>query len=213
MNFQARKNNVVERAANDETMVYDLNVDKVYLLNETAAFVWQLCDGEHDLAAIAAELAKKTGQPVSEDIVKLAIDNLRASNLLDESEQVKDFFTKTGRRKAIKQIGLATMIALPMIFSLTAPAATQAASGVGTAACQYCTQPSQCASGRCFPQKFNGPPLCSNGTYSPTQRGGRRVSYANTQLGCSSDGFRCCSNSTYLKFAGGSNYCYCRPLS
>ena len=209
MNFQARQNNIVERAADDETMVYDLDADRAYLLNETSAFVWQLCDGKHDLAAIAKELARKTEQPANEDLVKLAIDDLRANNLLEETEQVKDFFTKTSRRKAIKQIGLATMIALPMVFSLTSPTAAHAASG-GIVACQPCTTNSQCASGRCLPQRFAGTPnLCSNGTGSPTTQSRRRVSNANDQRSCATDAFNCCSNSSYLSFRNGSYYCYC----
>ena len=102
--------------ANGETMVYDLTIDKAYLLNETSAFVWRMCDGKRDLADIGKALAEKTHQPIDENIVKLAIEQLKTNNLLSDAENIKDFFTKTSRRKAIKQIGLATMIALPGIF-------------------------------------------------------------------------------------------------
>ena len=135
MKFQARKEDLVMQAAGDEVMIYDLAADKAYLLNETAAFVWQMCDGNTELPEITAALSEKAKQPLTDDIVKLTIDKLKEIGLM--SEETPKFFSKTSRRKVIKQIGLATMVALPVIASLTAPAAAHAAStacpgGAGT---------------------------------------------------------------------------------
>lgn len=208
MRFQARKENIVVQTANDETMVYDLTADRAYLLNETSAFVWQMCDGTHDLSKISRALAEKTKQPINEDIVKLAIDQLRANGLLDEAEQTKDYFTKTSRRKVIKQVGRATMIALPVIFSLTAPAAAHAASGRGNiAACQPCTAPYQCYSGKCFPQPYGGAPICSDGVNSPAHAPGSYV--GNFPGSCVPLAGNCCSNSARGEPFFGSYACYC----
>lgn len=157
MKFEARKENIAMQESGDETMIYDLSIDKAYLLNETSAFIWQMCDGNRDLAEISCELAEKTNQQVNEDVVKLAIEQLKTNNLLSDAENIKDFFTKTSRRKVIKQIGLGAMIALPVIFSLTSPTAAHAASL--TAACQPCSNNAQCASGNCVSGS-----LCSNGS-------------------------------------------------
>lgn len=129
MKLQARKENVAEQQAGDETMIYDLSADKAYLLNETSAFVWQMCNGENDLYSISRALAEKKKQPVNEEIVKLSIDQLSELGLMNE--ETPKYFSKTSRRKAIKQIGLATLVALPIVFALTVPTAANASSLAG----------------------------------------------------------------------------------
>ena len=126
MKLKARKENIAEQTAGDETMIYDLSSDRAYLLNATLAFVWQRCDGTSDLSEISHALAEKNKQPVNEEIVKLAVDQLKDLNLM--SEDAPKYFSKITRRKAIRQIGLASMIALPVVFSLTTPTSANAAS-------------------------------------------------------------------------------------
>ena len=41
----------------DGYVIYDPATDRVHYLNVTSAFIAELCDGEHDLDAIASELA------------------------------------------------------------------------------------------------------------------------------------------------------------
>jgi hypothetical protein len=43
--------------ANDGLIVYDPRTDRVHYLNSTAAVVFTLCDGEHDVAALAEFMA------------------------------------------------------------------------------------------------------------------------------------------------------------
>jgi hypothetical protein len=43
--------------AKDGLIVYDARVDRVHHLNATAAIVFALCDGDHDVASIAAVVA------------------------------------------------------------------------------------------------------------------------------------------------------------
>ena len=39
-------------------VLYDAKGRKVFVLNPTAAYVWNCCDGEHDVDAMIDELAK-----------------------------------------------------------------------------------------------------------------------------------------------------------
>lgn len=123
----ARQTNIVVQELKDETLIYDLTNNKAYLLNETSAFVLNQCDGKTDVSTIAESLAKIKRQPVNEEIVWLAIEQLKENNLLKEAALPNEFI-KSNRREMIRRIGLATMLALPLVSSVTAPKAIQAAS-------------------------------------------------------------------------------------
>ena len=147
----ARTANVVEQNLDNETLIYDLTIDKAYMLNETSAFVWKQLDGQTSIADISRRLGAKFKQPANEDIVWLAIEQLKKDNLLAEAARLPTPFTGSTRREAIKRIGLATMIALPLVTGLTAPQAAHAASNaILIAACQPCSLANpRCASGKC----------------------------------------------------------------
>ena len=115
----ARKNGLVVQDVPNEVLVYDTETNKAHCLNETAALVWRSCDGKNDIATIADIVAVQTGSKVSEDLVWLAIDQLNENELLEA--EVAPKFAGHSRRDAIKKIGLASMIALPIVASLVAP--------------------------------------------------------------------------------------------
>src|SRR5438445_2500999 len=122
----ARKNDLVIQQADNEVLVYDLNTNKAACLNETAAFVWQNCNGSNGIADIAQALGRKTNSEVNDDVVWLAIDELSKNRLLEEKVAAEYSFTGVSRRDVIKKIGLGTMIALPLIATLGAPQAIHA---------------------------------------------------------------------------------------
>lgn len=124
----ARKNDLVIQETHDEVLVYDLVTNKASCLNETAAFVWQSCNGSNGIADIAQALGRKTNTAVNDDIVWLAIDELSKNKLLEEKVTAEYSFSGMSRRDVIKKIGLGTMVALPIIASIVAPAAVHAAS-------------------------------------------------------------------------------------
>lgn len=147
----------------DETLVYDLAVNKAFLLNETSAFVWQNCDGRQAVSEISIALAKRNRQPINEDIVWLAIDQLKSVNLMENAGELKSKFEGLNRREVVKKIGLASMMTLPVISSLVAPTAVSAgstcvANGM-TCTFNNSTQSNCCPGSRCdnFP-----PPTCRN---------------------------------------------------
>ena len=134
----ARKQGLVVQEMPDELLVYDLDSNKAHCLNQTAAFVWKSCDGQTSVTDIASLYYVESGGKMSEDLVWLAIDQLNETNLL-ESKLASPFGTQS-RREVIKKIGLASLVALPVIASLVAPQNALAAQSCN------CVNNSNCAS-------------------------------------------------------------------
>lgn len=135
----ARSKNLVVQQAENEVLVYDLDTNKAICLNETSAFIWQNCDGKKDFAGIQKSVEKKFGELVSKDFIKFAIDQLKKENLIANDEEIETGFSGLSRREVIKRIGLGSLVALPIIASLTAPMAVSAASICNTGTVCTCT--------------------------------------------------------------------------
>ena len=118
----AKKENIVVQDAENEVLVYDLNTNQAHCLNSTAAFVWQACDGKSSVDSISAALAEKSGKQVPQEIVWMAIEQLQEKDLVE----MTSIPVGTSRREAIKKAGLAAMIALPIVASLSAPKSVMA---------------------------------------------------------------------------------------
>ncbi|HQZ98349.1 MAG TPA: PqqD family protein [Pyrinomonadaceae bacterium] len=141
-NPMARQNGIVVQEMPDEVLVYDLDSNKAHCLNSSAAQVWKSCDGTNTVADIVKQFDGK----VTEDFVWLAIDQLNENGLL--ANEVAPRFAGQSRRQVLKTIGLASMVALPVIASLVAPSSAMAA-----VSCT-CTAPLNCA-GRACPSTTN----------------------------------------------------------
>lgn len=120
----ARKTGLVVQEVPDEVLVYDLDTNKAHCLNATASTVWKSCDGSNSVSDIVAILEKTSGSKVSDQMVWLAIDQLSENNLLEA--QIKADFAGQTRREVLKKLGLATVIALPIVASLVAPKSAMA---------------------------------------------------------------------------------------
>lgn len=127
----ARKNDLVVQETSDEVLVYDLKTSKAHCLNSSAAMIWKSCNGSNTVADIVREFENNGIGSVSEDFVWLAIDQLNEKDLLANNTVTR--FNGFSRRKALKTIGLASAVALPVIASLVAP---QQALGAVSCACQ-----------------------------------------------------------------------------
>lgn len=147
----ARKNRLVLQEAGDDLLIYDLNNNRAVCLNETSTFIWQICDGNRDIAEIQTAVEKKFGETVTEDLVWFAIDQLKQENLITNSSDVATGFEGLSRRAMIRKAGLSSMVVLPFITALTAPPAGQAASICNSG--QQCTCPNSRGStgGVCSP--------------------------------------------------------------
>lgn len=132
----SRKINIVVQEFENELLIYDLRLNKAFCLNQTSALVYQLCDGTKTIAEVGSLMSKSLKTSVSEDFVRLALHELNRENLLENAGQLKSYFAGFSRREAVKKVGLASMIALPVISSLIAPTALMAQSGCANVVCE-----------------------------------------------------------------------------
>jgi len=143
----ARRDDLVVQEMPDEILIYDLKQHKAHCLNHTAAFVWNHCDGQTTAAGMAELMEIEWGKPVGEDVVWIALDQLSRAELLQE-RVVRPEGSSFSRRAAIRKLGLATALALPLVISIVAP--TAAAIGSIPIECQACVK------------KINGVGSCPN---------------------------------------------------
>jgi hypothetical protein len=120
---KARTENIVVQNLRDEVLIYDTITNQAFCLNETSSKVFNHCDG----ATSFEELKRK--YRFTDELIYLAIDELKAKNLLDSAANYETPFAGMNRREVIRQVGFATMIALPFISSMIAPTAANAGSG------------------------------------------------------------------------------------
>lgn len=146
-NPMARQNGLVVQEMPDEVLVYDLDTNKAHCLNQSAAFVWKSCDGAKSVPDIVREFEANGKGKVTEDFVWLAIDQLNENGLLNGT--VAPRFAGQSRRQVLKTIGLASMVALPVIASLVAPK-----NAMGAVSCA-CANPGQCAARPACPSQNN----------------------------------------------------------
>ncbi|HRH45973.1 MAG TPA: PqqD family peptide modification chaperone [Pyrinomonadaceae bacterium] len=144
----SRKSNIVVQELENEVLIYDLSINKVLCLNQTAALVYQLCDGTNTVSKISDLMSKELKTIVSEELVLLTLSNLKKNNLLEISAETPDLLPSLSRREVAKKVGLASLVALPIIASVVAPSAVMAASD-GLALNSSCNAPVQCQTGNC----------------------------------------------------------------
>ena len=149
----ARKESLIVKELDGETLVYDMERDKAHCLNNTAALVWRNCDGQRTVAQLREVVEKNAGSPVPEEMVWLALDQLENFKLLVETPAKPFQLTGMSRRSLVKRIGFAAL-ALPVIISISAPPAQAQASLLPPGSC--CGNPTQCQSNSC-----NQNPTCT----------------------------------------------------
>jgi Coenzyme PQQ synthesis protein D (PqqD) len=124
-----RKNEIVIQELDNELLIYDLKANKALSLNETAALVWQLSNGDKTISEIAETATKKLNDSVIEELVWLALGQLKKENLLENGEEITNHFQGSSRREVIRKVGLSSLVVLPFISSFVAPTAIHAQSG------------------------------------------------------------------------------------
>ena len=116
----------------DEVLVYDLDRHKAHCLNQTAALVWQHCDGKSTPSQIARRLTTKLRAPFNEDLVWLALRQLEKLHLLEQSISLPSAFLGMSRRQMVRNLGLAAAVAVPLVTSIIAPTAAEASTCVSS---------------------------------------------------------------------------------
>ncbi len=136
----ARRANLIVKELPDETLIYDLDSDEAHCLNQTAALVWENCDGRTTIAQLVELLCKETGALVTDEVVWLALGQLEEFHLLESAPPRPEPLAHLSRRQLVRTIG-ATLV-LPAIISIVAPTA-QAQTSPGCKN-QPCVNSSQC---------------------------------------------------------------------
>ena len=111
---KSRKDNLVVQELDGEVLIYDLQTDKAMCLNPTSALVWEACDGYRSVSEINDFVSEKLNSKGNEDLVWLALDQLKKEKLIENGSELKSRFVGMSRREVIRKVGLASAIALPM---------------------------------------------------------------------------------------------------
>jgi hypothetical protein len=132
------KNNIIVQELDKELLLYDLERDKVFCLNETSLLIWNLCDGENSIEDIRRKVSEQLKTPVSDEMIWLALHSLKNEKLLSNHQEIEINFNGLSRREMIKKVGLSTMIALPLISTIVSPAAAAAQSQAVCSSSTFC---------------------------------------------------------------------------
>jgi hypothetical protein len=132
---KARTHQLIVRALPDETLIYDQTADKAHCLNRTAALVWEHCDGKMTAAELSRMLHGKLGIKTAEPLIHLTLEKLARRRLLESMPA--ELAVRQDRRKVLRRLALA---ALPVILTMTAPRAAQAASQAAPCVPKTCAQ-------------------------------------------------------------------------
>lgn len=62
------RSDVITRAVRSQRILFDNLSKSSHILNETAEFIWNLCDGEHSVSAIASEVRTFFDVPPDADL-------------------------------------------------------------------------------------------------------------------------------------------------
>jgi hypothetical protein len=143
---QARTSGVVVEHLAEEVLVYDLERDRAHCLNETAARVWEKCDGRRSVSEIASQVGGE-GEG-AEEAVWMAVEQLSRAGLLEG--KIKRPSVGAGgmsRREVMKRIAVAAAVGVPVVTSIVAPTASHAANCIPSGG--NCTTAANCCSGLC----------------------------------------------------------------
>jgi hypothetical protein len=126
-----KRDQLVVEELGTELMIYDQKRNQAFCLNQKAAFVWQHCDGQTTVAAIAAKMEQSLGEPVDEKVVEFALQSLAQDGLL---EPANSLFVATGmtRRDLIQKVGVRAAVALPLVTALLVATPKAHASGTSS---------------------------------------------------------------------------------
>jgi hypothetical protein len=143
----ARKDGLVVEELPDEVLIYDVNRHKAHCLNQTAAIVWKHCNGRTTIPEMTEILQKDSEVPVNDDVTWLALEQLEKVHLLLEPVARPARTKGVSRRDAMRKIGFAAAVALPLVTSIVAPTPAQAATCLPPGS--PCGSGAECCSGTC----------------------------------------------------------------
>ena len=142
---KAREEGLIIEPLDDELLVYDTRSHRSNALNATAAFVWRHCDGKTSLPELARLMHAELGAPEDE---ALALKRLVTAKLLEDNH-LPEGAEKVTRRSVARRLALVggMTLLLPVIQSIVAPTAAEAATCVAVLDCVNHSPP--CPVGAC----------------------------------------------------------------
>ena len=149
---RARTEGLVIQTLPDETLVYDRDRDLAHCLNQTAALVWNQCDGSSTTKQIARAVSTDLNHPIDERFVWVALDQLGRNHLLIDGAPPPPS-SGINRREVIRALALTATISVPLVASIVAPTPAQAATCLPAGA--TCSTGAECCSGICDGICFN----------------------------------------------------------
>jgi len=147
MNPRARRKGLLVQEVAGETLLYDLDRHCAHCLGPVLAEVWRRCNGRRSPGQIARAVERRTGQPMDEHALAVALRRLARARLLEAAPVLLE--PARGRRELLKK---AAAVAGLTLVSVSAPRASAAASCTTLAACQalgnkFCTNQPCCTPG------------------------------------------------------------------
>ena len=154
---RAREAGLIVCELEEETLVYDVDTDKAHCLNQTAARIWKHCDGISSMTEICELLSRTMETTVDEKVVWYALEQFNKDRLLEERIEPPAAFMIAGmsRRQMVRTLGLAAMVAIPLVTSIVVPTPVQAGASClpGGSSCTPtgipCCSPNSCLGGIC----------------------------------------------------------------
>jgi Coenzyme PQQ synthesis protein D (PqqD) len=121
-----RVENVQTERAADEILVLKEESLEAHALNQSAAAVYDLCDGKTSKSEMAAEIHRRTGLPADEEIVDLALSELVETGLVVLNDP--ESRSAVTRRSLIRRLALSStlVLMLPIIETIAVPPAEAA---------------------------------------------------------------------------------------
>lgn len=81
-----RRQGILAEVFPDEAILYHAEAGTLHVLNATAAAIWQMCDGQHEVSAIAeclrSQYAMRPEHAVERDVGRM-LDELQGLGLLE----------------------------------------------------------------------------------------------------------------------------------
>lgn len=89
--YPRRRSDLRIRVVAHETVVLDLDAERIHQLNTTASFIWDQCDGHRTVAEIAAELARSfdVDHRTAHEAVHATLRRLDELQLLDGEARIE----------------------------------------------------------------------------------------------------------------------------
>jgi hypothetical protein len=145
---RARREGLIVEDLSTEVLVYDSARDKAHCLNQSAALVWKYCDGKTTVSKMARQLEHDlNSKKIDEKMVWFALDQLSKDHLLEENPVPPALLGGLTRRQMVRTLGIAAVIAVPLVTSIGVTTARAATSCISTSG--VCTTSGLCCSGLC----------------------------------------------------------------